>query len=114
MNIKHESVHTGEYIVSEGNGSISREAITVAAGEVIPAGQVLGIKTGTGEYAPYNSAANDGTEVAAGILYASLPASDKPRRGVATVRLAEVAAERMTGLDDAGIADLKTRNIIVR
>ena len=56
----------------------------------------------------------DGTEVAVGILHAALPASADVRNGVAFVRLAEVAAARLTGLDAAAIADLKTRHLIVR
>lgn len=37
-----EGRHAGEFIVSEGNGLISREEITVNAGESLVAGQVLG------------------------------------------------------------------------
>ncbi|QDQ28296.1 head decoration protein [Chitinimonas arctica] len=113
-NIKVEGNHTGEYLLSEGQGNISREAIVVAAGPFLPAGQVLGIKTVGGEYVPYNNAANDGSEVAVGILYAPLPESIVPRRAVGHVRLCEVSAERLTGLDVAGRADLKARNVIVR
>lgn len=114
MTIKTEANHAGEFLVSEGNGQISREAITVAAGDMLPAGQVLGIKTATSEYTAYSNAANDGTEVAVGVLYAPLPASANARAGVAVVRLAEVSAARLTGLDSAATADLKARNIIVR
>ena len=49
-----------------------------------------------------------------GILHAALPASADVRNGVAFVRLAEVAAARLTGLDAAAIADLKSRHLIVR
>ena len=68
MTIKHEANHTAEFLISEGSGQISREAITVSAGDALPAGQVLGIETATGEYAPYSNAATDGTEVAVGVL----------------------------------------------
>ena len=114
MNIQTEAVHTAEFFLSEGNRAISREAITVAAGDALPAGQVLGIETASGHYAAYSPAATDGTEVAVGILHAALPASADVRNGVAFVRLAEVAAARLTGLDAAAIADLKTRHLIVR
>lgn len=114
MSIKTEANHTAEFLLSEGRGAISREAITVAAGDALPSGQVLGIETASGEYAPYDGAAVDGTEVAVGILYAPLPASTNARAAVGIVRLAEVSAERLTGLDTAGAADLKSRNIIVR
>ena len=68
----------------------------------------------SGHYAAYSPAATDGTEVAVGILHAALPASADVRNGVAFVRLAEVAAARLTGLDAAAIADFKTRHLIVR
>ncbi|QDQ25294.1 head decoration protein [Chitinimonas arctica] len=112
--IKVEGNHTGEYFLSEGEGKISREAIVVATGPFLPAGQVLGIKTVGGEYVPYSNAANDGSEVAVGILYAPLPESTVSRRAVAHVRLCEVSAERLVGLDVAGRADLKARQLIVR
>lgn len=114
MNIQTEAVHTAEFLLSEGNREISREAVTVAAGDALPAGQVLGIQTTSGHYAAYSASATDGTEVAVGILHAALPASSDPRNGVAFVRLAEVSAARLTGLDAAAIADLKTRHVIVR
>lgn len=114
MTIKTEKNYAAEFLLSEGNGQISRESITVAAGDALPAGQVLGIITATGKYTDYDNTATDGSEVAAGILYAPLAASASDRNGVAIVRLAEVIEARLTGLDDAGRADLKTRNIIVR
>jgi hypothetical protein len=114
MTIKHEPNHTAEFLVSEGNGQVSREAITVAAGDALPAGQVLGLQTGTGMYAAYDDVAEDGTEVAAAVLYAPLAASDESRPAVGIVRLAEVSAQRLTGLGLDGAADLATRDIIVR
>ncbi|WP_259398032.1 head decoration protein, partial [Burkholderia cepacia] len=79
-NWKVQAALTAEFLVSEGNGQISRERIVVKAGAALPAGQVLGV-TSTGEYAPYDNAANDGSEVAAAVLYAPLAASDASRRG---------------------------------
>ncbi|KWH65055.1 head decoration protein [Burkholderia anthina] len=112
-NVKVQGSQTAEFLVSEGNGQISREHIVVKAGPALPAGQVLGV-TSTGEYAPYDNAANDGSEVAAAVLYAPLPASETPRSATGIVRLAEVAAARLTGLDAAGRGDLAERHVIVR
>lgn len=112
-NVKQQGVLTAEFLLSEGDGQISRERIVVKAGVALPAGQVLGV-TGTGEYAPYDNAANDGSEIAAAVLYAPLPASDAPRPAAAIVRLAEVAGSLLTGLDAAGRADLAERYVIVR
>ncbi|VWB45825.1 hypothetical protein BPS26883_02102 [Burkholderia pseudomultivorans] len=112
-NVKQQGVLPAEFLVSEGNGQISREQIVVQAGVALPAGQVLGV-TGTGEYAPYDNAAHDGSEVAAAILYAPLAASEEPRRATVIVRLAEVAGGQLTGLDAAGREDLAERHVIVR
>ncbi|MCL2076349.1 MAG: head decoration protein [Betaproteobacteria bacterium] len=110
--ILKEGLYTAEFLLSEGNGQISREGVTVVAGDALEPGQVLGIETASGKYAPYGS--GGGADIAVGILYSGLPASAEERDGVAVVRLAEVAAARLTGLDGAATADLKTRNIIVR
>lgn len=114
MTILTEKNRAAEFLLSEGNGQISRESITVVAGNELPAGQVVGIITASGKYTIYDNVATDGSEVAAGILYAPLDTSASDRNGVAIVRMAEVAEARLTGLDTAGKADLKTRNIIVR
>ncbi|WP_414451502.1 head decoration protein [Burkholderia sp. 22PA0099] len=112
-NIELQGVLTAEFLVSEGNGQISRERIVVKAGDALPAGQVLGV-TGTGEYAPYDNAASDGSEVAAAILYAALASSTQARPATGVVRLAEVAGELLAGLDVAGRDDLAERHVIVR
>lgn len=113
-NIQREPIHAGEFLLSEGPGTISREAISVAAGPALVAGQVLGLVTATGEFAPYDSTAEDGSENAACILFASLGESDVVRRGRAVVRLAEVSEACLTGLDPDAEKTLATRSIIVR
>ncbi len=52
--VKEQGILPAEFLVSEGNGQISREQIVVKAGPALPAGQVLGV-TNTGEYAPYDT-----------------------------------------------------------
>ena len=67
---------TGEFIISEANGTRSREVVTVAAAAAaLPAGTVLGKITASGKYVAYSDAASDGTETAAGVLYAANAAS---------------------------------------
>jgi hypothetical protein len=112
MPIVTEVLHAGGYLLSEGAGRISRDQITVAAGDALPVGQLL-TKGANGVYAPYN-AASEATAPAAAILYAALPDNTAERQAVATVRLAEVAAVELTGLSDAAIADLASHFIIVR
>ena len=112
-NIQQEPVHAGEFLLSEGAGKISREAINIAAGPALVAGQLLGLVTATGEFAPYDPAAEDGTENAVCILFAPLGESDVSRRGRAVVRLAEVSEVHLTGLDQEGEKSLAEHFVIV-
>ena len=112
--MKIESMHAGEFLLSEGAGNISREAINVAAGPALEPGQVLGLVTATSEFAPYQPTAEDGTENAVAILYGPLGESDVARRGRAIVRLAEVSEAHLTGLDPAAEKALAAHFVIVR
>lgn len=114
MAIQAERMHAGEFIVSKGNGSISREGITVLSGQVLVAGTVVGKITASGKYKDYDNAAADGSEVAAGILYDGVDATAADAKGVLFARLGEVAGDSLTGNDANGTADLLALNIIVR
>lgn len=112
--MKIESMHAGEFLLSEGPGTISREAINVAAGAALEPGQILGLVTATGEFAPYHPTAEDGSENAIAILYGPLGQSDVVRRGRAIVRQAEVSEAHLTGLDPAAEKALAAHFVIVR
>lgn len=114
MTIRKEPIHAGEFLLSEGAGHISREAINVAAGAALLPGQILGLVTATGEFAPYNPTAEDGSENATCILYGPLGESDIVRRGRAVVRLAEVSEAHLTGLDLDAEKALADKFVIVR
>ncbi|MEE3913522.1 head decoration protein [Pseudomonas viridiflava] len=114
MTVKMEPIHAGEFLLSEGAENISRESINVAASEALNAGQLLGLVTASGEFAPYDPAAEDGSEIASAILFAPLPESDIVRRGRAVVRLAEVAETLLTGLDLDAEKALAKQFIIIR
>lgn len=111
----NESTRAGEFLIAEGNGSISREKVVVASGEgaLVP-GTVLGKVTASGKYAAYDNAAADGTETAAGILYAAVDATSADADAVVIVRHAEVDGSLLTGNDANGTADLAAIQIIVR
>ena len=106
---------TGEFLLSEGNGSISREEITVssAAGALV-AGTVMGKITSGGEYVAYDADATDGSEVAAGILYDNVPDSAADQKAVIIARHAEVQASELTGLDAGARTALAALGIICR
>lgn len=66
-----EGQYAGEFILSEGNGTLSRDTVTVtvpAATKYSP-GLVLGKVTGSGKYVARDEDAMTGEEDAAGILY---------------------------------------------
>lgn len=120
-----EGTHPGEFLFSEAPGTLSRDNITVTvpAATTYPAGLALGKITATGKYVAYNNGASDGTQAAAGILYAPLTnagASPADAKGVIVNLNAEVrlAALGWNGQDqtaiDAGVADLLTKNIKAR
>lgn len=110
-----ETLHAGEFIVSEANGTRSREKIVIAAAAAaLPAGQVLGKITASGKYTVYNNGAVDGTEVAAAILYDALADSAADQNAAAVVRDAEVDESLLTGLDATGKTDLQALGIVFR
>jgi Bacteriophage lambda head decoration protein D len=116
-----EGRYAGEFIVSEGNGSISRETITVLSGQTLEAAAVLGKVTASGKYKALDPAAVDGSEAAAAILYDGVDASAADTEGVAIVRLAEVNAAELVwpgaitgGEKTTALGELAALNIIAR
>lgn len=110
-----EGKWTGEFIISEGNGTISREQIVIdaSAGAMVP-GTLIG-KMANGRYKAYNNANSAGdADAAAGVLYDGVSDLAVNQNAVAIVRLAEVQASELTGLDAAARTDLAALNIIVR
>ena len=115
MTILTESVRAGEFLIAEGNGSISREEVTIAAAAgALAAGTVMGKIAASGKYVAYANGASDGTEVAAGILYDAAPDVAVDQKGVLIVRHAEVEETQLTGIDAAGKVDLAAAQIIFR
>lgn len=115
-----EGKHDGEFIYSEANGSRSREHVTVVTGQNLAVGDVVGKITASGKYAIYNNAAVDGTEVAAGVLFAAVDATAADTAGVIIARDAEVNAAELgwnaqaQPAIDAGTVDLAALGIILR
>lgn len=120
-----EGTHAGEFIVSEANVGATgvprgRSAGVMASGENLAAGSVVGIVTASGEYAVYDNAAVDGTEVAAGILFDAVDASAAAQPCVVLDGDCEVNGAELVwnGADqtaqDAAVADLKALGIRVR
>jgi hypothetical protein len=86
-----EPRRTGEFILSEPAGLRARDAIKMAAGSgVVSASTVIGKIASTGQWKPHDPAAMDGSQQAAGILYATVEATAEAVTGVALVRDCEV------------------------
>lgn len=104
------------FVVSEASNQRSRDNVVVtAAGTEIPSGTVLGKVTASGKYVPYSNAASNGSEVAAGILYQSVPAGITGDVNAVIFNAdCEVNRKELTGLDSAGEADLRALGIKVR
>lgn len=115
MTVFTEGKHTAEFLLSEGNGSISREQVTIAAaaGALVP-GTLLGKITASGKYVAYSNAASDGSEVAVAITYAAVPDLAVDQKAVVIARQAEVKAADLTGADSDGKADLLALGIVCR
>ncbi len=109
-----EGTRAGEFLLSEGNGAISRESVTLISGQDLVAGTVLGKITASGKYTAYSDVASNGSEVAAAILYDKVDASAGDKAATVIARDAEVSSGLLTGSDANGVADLAAVGIIVR
>lgn len=72
---KDEGKHAAEFILSEANGYRSREEVTLAEGEKVKAGEVLGKVTATSKYVAWDPDASDGSQTIAAVAYDNTDAS---------------------------------------
>ena len=114
--------HDGGFLISQGNGDISRDAVTLARhSQTYASGTVLGEITISRKHTRYDRAAEDGTETAKAVLLHAVDATAADATGVVIARLATVNRAELVFRDDqddtaqaAAIADLATRTIIAR
>lgn len=116
-----ETGHAGGFIMSEANGHRSRENVTLVSGQVVKAGEVLGIITSGGKYATYDNQASDGTQAAKAVSINDADASDGDIEIAVIARDAEVNGNELVFSGNssptdntAGEADLLAVGIIVR
>lgn len=105
MSVKTETRRAGDFVLSEANGNLSRDEVTVAEGVLVP-GTVLAKLTATGEYVQLAAVAEDpvtGSEVAAALLHGHADATDAAVPGVAYTRLTEVRDDMLVW--PAGISE---------
>ena len=122
MSVLAEPLNLGDLLKYEAPNLYSRDRVTVASGQNLPLGTVVGIVTATGKYKQIDPSAEDGTQVAAGVLLQACDATLIDRDdGLVVARHANVAhhalawpdaitnAEKLTAL-----AQLKALGVLVR
>jgi hypothetical protein len=106
-----------EFLLSEANGTRSRETVTIVSGTAaLGAGAVLGKITASGKYQDYDAGESNGAETAVAVLCAPVDASAGDVAGVAIVRDAEVSTDELdyTGTEATVLANLLTVGIVGR
>lgn len=126
MEIKTEQPRALAFVLSEGNGAISRETVTVVSGEgKLAAGTVLGRVTASGKFAASPNAGvvgKEGAETATAVLAYPVDATSADATAVVIRRLAEVKDPLLvfhSSVDDATkratkVAQLAAADIIAR
>ena len=117
-----ESMNLGDLLKYEAPNLYSRDRVTVAAGQNLPLGAVIGVVTATGKVKQIDPSATDGTQVAAGVLMQACDAALAERTdGLVLARHAIVSDHALqwptgitTGEQQAAIAQLKSLGVLVR
>ena len=117
-----ESMNLGDLLKYEAPNLYSRDRVTVAAGQNLPLGTVVGMVTATGTVKQIDPSATDGSQVAAGVLMQACDAALAERtNGLMLARHAIVSDHALqwpTGIttaeQQAAIAQLKALGVLVR
>ncbi len=117
-----EGLNLGDLLKYEAPNLYSRDQVTVAAGQVLALGAVVGVVTATSKVKGVDPSATDGSQAAAGILIQAVDANLADRDdGLIVARHAIVADHALvwpTGITVAekksAIAQLKALGILVR
>ncbi|WP_404355584.1 head decoration protein [Methylotuvimicrobium sp. KM1] len=116
-----EPNRAGEFLLTEVSPQF-RENVTVAEGQDLPAGAVVAKLTAGGKFVALDPEADStGAEVAAGVLYSAVNATESDKPGLIISRLAVVNGAALTwpegisGGDKAdAVAALELKFLIVR
>jgi hypothetical protein len=92
-----EGLNLGDLLKYEAPNLFSRDQVTVASGQTLPLGAVVGIVTATGKVKQVDPSATDGTQYAAGVLMQAIDAVLIDREdGLMVARHAIVADHALT------------------
>ena len=121
MAAKTEPNYLGDWLKFEEDNLYSRDQVTVASGQNLKTGTVVGIITATGKASQLAPSANDGSENAAGVLIGDVDASAADTPGVIIARHAICSDKGLvwpsgiTGPQkNTALAQLKALGILVR
>ena len=122
MPVITEGLNLGDLLKYEAPNLYSRDQVTVAAGQNLVLGTVVGIDATTAKVKQIDPAATDGTEVAVGVLATSVDATLIDREdGILIARHAVVADHALTwpaGITVAekqvAVLQLKSLGVLIR
>jgi len=113
-----ETQHTGEFLLSEANGTLSRQNVTLLSGQNLGDGAVLGKVTASGKYKEFDPAAVDGSQTAAAILFGDINATAGDQAAAVIDAVAEVISAKLvwkagvtSGQKTTALASLRTQLI---
>lgn len=121
MAVQVEGAHPGEWILSEGQGRISRDAEVLLSGQNLTDGAVLGKITASAKFKEMDPAAVDGSQTAAAILLGDANAASADKEITVVSRLAEVLESLLVwksgvtgGQKTTALTQLKSNHVIAR
>ncbi len=116
MTVLTETIHQGEFLLSEATGFRSRETVTVTVSGTTKwlSGTLLGKITASGKYIKYTNGASDGSQAVAAILWNELDPVAGDIKATVLARDCEVIGAKLTGSDAPGLVDMAALGIIVR
>lgn len=122
MPAMQETINLGDLLKYEAPNLYSRDRVTVAAGQTLPLGTVLGQITATGKVKQIDPSATDGSQYSAGVLMQDADAAIADRNdGLMVARHAIVSDHALhwpTGITTAeqqvAIQQLKALGVLVR
>ena len=117
-----EGLNLGDLLKYEAPNLFSRDQVTVASGQTLPLGAVVGIVTATGKVKQIDPSATDGSQYAAGVLMQPCDAALIDREdGLMVARHAIVADHALTwpaGITvaekQAAVLQLKSLGVLIR
>ena len=117
-----EPLNLGDLLKYEAPNLYSRDRVTVASGQNLTLGTVVGIVTASGKFKQIDPSAEDGTQVAAGVLLQACDATLADRDDGLIVGRHSIVADHALAWPDAitnaekltAIAQLKALGVLVR